>query len=111
MDKRSVAIVASLVASLVATSAVAKTKTTKSTSSKVKCSGVNDCKAKSECSGTDHSCKGKNDCKGKGWVSVASAKACTTKGGTVVTADAKGAKDPMATPAAAATPATDAMPK
>jgi hypothetical protein len=52
------------------------------TAENVKCSGINECKGKSECSGADHSCKGQNDCKGKGWVQ-ASADDCSAKGGTV----------------------------
>jgi len=28
-----------------------------------------------------HACKGQNSCKGKGWVTTASAKVCTDKGG------------------------------
>ncbi len=53
------------------------------TADNVKCSGINECKAKSSCSGADHACKGQNECKGKGWVE-ASAADCTAKGGTVV---------------------------
>ena len=66
-------------------------KDAKVTTAKVKCSGVNDCKGKGECSGAGHGCAGHNDCKGKGWVTVDTAKACTDKGGTVV-ADAKDTK-------------------
>ena len=50
---------------------------------KVKCEGINECKAKGECGGAGHDCAGKNACKGKGWVEASSADACTQKGGTV----------------------------
>ncbi len=51
---------------------------------KVKCSGINDCKGKSECKTATSSCAGTNGCKGKGWISV-SEKECKSKKGTVVT--------------------------
>ncbi len=51
----------------------------------VKCSGVNECKGKSACSGAGNSCAGKNECKGKG-VSKLTEADCKAKGGTVVTA-------------------------
>ena len=88
MNKVTGAVVASVVAGLFAASAFAATtssKDSKSTSSKVKCAGVNDCKGKGECSQADHSCAGNNGCKGKGWVTMDSEKACKAKGGTVYT--------------------------
>lgn len=92
MNKVTGAVVASVVAGLFASNAFAAGKAapkdTKAASSKAKCSGVNECKGKGECSAEGHSCAGHNECKGKGWVTVDSAKACTDKGGTVV-ADAK----------------------
>jgi hypothetical protein len=94
MNKVTGAVVASIVAGMFAATAFAADKagTTKdagkTTTAKVKCSGVNDCKGKGECSGEGHGCAGHNDCKGKGWVTVDSSKACTDKGGSVV-ADAK----------------------
>jgi hypothetical protein len=52
---------------------------------KVHCFGINSCKGKSECAVEGKSgCSGKNACKGQGWVSVASAKKCAAKKGTVV---------------------------
>jgi hypothetical protein len=50
---------------------------------KVKCSGINSCKAKGECKSATSSCKGMNDCKGKGWVE-STEKDCKAKKGTVV---------------------------
>jgi hypothetical protein len=50
----------------------------------VKCAGINSCKGTSECKTAKNSCKGMNECKGHGWVSQASAEACTAAGGTVV---------------------------
>jgi hypothetical protein len=59
---------------------------------KVHCFGVNSCKGKSECAVEGKTgCSGKNACKGQGWISLASAKKCVAKKGTVVgekTADA-----------------------
>jgi hypothetical protein len=51
----------------------------------VKCSGVNECKGKGECSAADgsHDCKGKNACKGKGVIMVGTEKDCTDKTGKV----------------------------
>jgi hypothetical protein len=88
MNKVTGAVVASLVAGLFAANAVAADKAApaKETSTKVKCTGVNECKGKGECGSADgkHACAGHNDCKGKGWISMDSAKACTDKGGSVV---------------------------
>ena len=101
MNKLTGAVVASVVAGLFAANAIAagtSTKDSKSTSSKVKCSGVNDCKGKGECSQADHGCAGNNSCKGKGWVTMDSEKACKDKGGSVYT-EAKA--DTKATPAPA----------
>ena len=57
--------------------------TAPATAEQVKCSGINECKGKTECGGADHSCKGQNECKGKGWV-MASNDDCSSKGGSVV---------------------------
>jgi hypothetical protein len=51
---------------------------------KVKCAGVNACKGKGACAGASNGCSGQNGCKGKGWVEVASEKACKDQKGTVV---------------------------
>jgi len=73
---------------------------------KVHCFGINSCKGKSECAVEGKSgCAGKNSCKGEGWITLASAKKCVAKKGSVVgekTADAK--------PAAAPAPAPEAAP-
>ena len=37
---------------------------------KVKCEGVNACKAQSACKGAGNACAGKNACKGKGFLMV-----------------------------------------
>lgn len=59
--------------------------TTGKTSSEVKCQGVNECKGKSECASKDgNECQGLNDCKGHGWTTMPDAKACTDKGGKVI---------------------------
>ena len=91
MNKLTGAVVASMVAGMFASNAFAADKAgtdAKETSTKVKCSGVNECKGKGECAGAAAACAGHNDCKGKGWITLDSAKACTDKGGTVV-ADVK----------------------
>jgi uncharacterized membrane protein len=54
----------------------------------VKCKGVNECKGKGACGGTNkdgslHGCTGQNDCKGQGWIEVPS-KECASRGGSVV---------------------------
>lgn len=78
--------IASAVASMFASSALAGDKAPKKDAKaddKVACTGVNECKAKGECSGPGHGCAGSNDCKGKGWVTLA-AKDCKAKGGKVL---------------------------
>jgi hypothetical protein len=54
----------------------------------VNCTGINECKGKGACGAADgsHSCAGKNECKGKGWISAASEKECTDKGGKILAA-------------------------
>jgi hypothetical protein len=47
----------------------------------VKCIGGNSCKGQSSCKTASNGCMGQNSCKGKGWVTTASAKVCTDKGG------------------------------
>ncbi len=56
---------------------------------KVQCMGTNECKGKSGCHSANNACPGQNACKGKGWTEMPSAKACTDKGGTVVSDDKK----------------------
>lgn len=55
----------------------------------VKCAGINTCAGTAACAGAlpdggMHDCAGKNTCAGQGWIEVASAQECTTKGGTIV---------------------------
>jgi hypothetical protein len=50
----------------------------------VKCAGLNSCKGSSDCKTAKNECKGQNSCKGMGWNTKASAKECTTAGGTVL---------------------------
>ncbi|HZO82536.1 MAG TPA: hypothetical protein VFB33_12655 [Candidatus Binataceae bacterium] len=52
-----------------------------SSASQVKCIGGNSCKGQSSCASATNSCMGQNSCKGKGWVTTASVKECTDKGG------------------------------
>jgi uncharacterized membrane protein len=51
---------------------------------KVKCLGVNSCKAKSDCMTPKNSCKGMNECKGQGWLFEESEAECTEAGGKVL---------------------------
>lgn len=81
-------VIASAVASLFATSAMADDKAapkkdSKDASAMVNCGGVNECKGKGACGGPGHDCAGNNECKGKGWISL-SDKECKAKGGKVI---------------------------
>lgn len=61
---------------------------TKTTSSKVRCAGINECSGKGGCASAGNSCAGKNQCKGKGWIELEGDDlACTDKGGTLVKGD------------------------
>lgn len=77
-------LVASAVASLVASGSLVAWATDKAGSEPVHCAGINECKGHGACSGAGNSCKGQNACKGQGWVDASSAKECTDKGGKVV---------------------------
>ena len=59
------ALIASAVAGMFAAAmpAVANAKS----EAKVKCSGINSCKGKSDCSSAKNSCQGQNSCKGQGF--------------------------------------------
>ena len=91
MNKSTKAVViAGAVASLFANIALAGDKAAPSKESKdaaatVKCTGVNECKAKGACGGAGNSCAGHNECKGKGWIALTE-KDCKAKGGSVVAA-------------------------
>lgn len=50
----------------------------------VKCMGINACKGQSKCQTAENACAGQNVCKGHGWIKVASAEECTSKGGKVL---------------------------
>lgn len=75
--------IASAVASLVASGTLVARSADKAGDEKVHCAGINACKGQGSCSGAGHSCAGKNSCKGQGWVDT-SAKECAEKGGKVV---------------------------
>ncbi len=51
---------------------------------KVKCLGINSCKAKSDCMTPKNSCKAMNECKGQGWLFQDSEAECTKEGGKVL---------------------------
>ncbi len=91
MNVKNAAIASAVASMFLAAGAYAqgKAKQEKSTSSTVKCAGINACKGQGSCAGADNSCKSHNDCKGHGWTETDSAKACTDKGGTVVAANDK----------------------
>lgn len=80
-------VVASAVASMFSLTALAGDKAAKKdtkVSAKVRCEGVNECKAKGECGGANgNACAGTNECKGKGWIQIAE-KDCKAKGGKVL---------------------------
>jgi len=71
----------------------AKKADAKDSAAQIKCTGVNECKAKGACGGANHDCAGQNECKGKGWITLAE-KDCKAKGGAVL-ADAAGAMKDM----------------
>jgi len=52
----------------------------------LKCQGINECAAMSECAGAEgtNDCQGMNECAGMGWVTVESEEACTSEGGTII---------------------------
>jgi hypothetical protein len=50
---------------------------------KVKCTGINECRAKGVCAQSDHKCGGKNTCKGQG-ITLSTADDCASKGGKVL---------------------------
>jgi uncharacterized membrane protein len=79
--------IASAVASLMASGTLTARAEDKAGGDVVRCSGINACKGQGACGGANHGCKGQNACKGQGWVET-SAKECADKGGKVV-ADTK----------------------
>ncbi len=51
----------------------------KAEAEKVKCEGVNECKAQGGCAGAGHECGGKNGCKGQGFVELTKAECDAAK--------------------------------
>jgi len=76
-------LIASAVATLIASGSLVAQAADKAGGDKVRCAGVNECKGHGSCAGEGHSCSGKNSCKGQGWVETSAAE-CTQKGGKVV---------------------------
>ncbi len=77
-------LVAAAVCSLFAAGAARAAEKPKEGGGAVQCAGINACKGQGSCAGADNACHAQNSCKGKGWVETSSAKACTDKGGKVV---------------------------
>ena len=75
--------IASAVASLIASGSLVARATDKAGDEMVHCAGINECKGKASCATAEHSCAGQNSCKGQGWVET-SAEECTQKGGKIV---------------------------
>lgn len=75
---------AATAAALFSAAAVPPVQAADSGSTYVKCMGINACKGQSKCATASHACAGQNSCKGKGWLPVASAKACKAKGGKIL---------------------------
>ena len=75
--------IASAVATLIASGSLVAQAADKAGGDEVKCAGINECKGQSLCAGASNACNGQNACKGKGWVET-SAKECADKGGKVV---------------------------
>jgi uncharacterized membrane protein len=76
--------IASAVATLIASGSLVAQAADKAGGDEVKCAGINECKGKGLCAGASNACNGQNSCKGQGWVETSSAKECTDKGGKVV---------------------------
>ena len=76
-------VIASAVATLLASGTLVAQAEDKAGGDKVRCSGINECKGHGACAGEGHSCKGQNSCKGQGWVETSAAE-CSEKGGKVV---------------------------
>lgn len=76
--------IASAVATLIASGSLVAQAADKAGGDKVRCAGINECKGHGSCVGVSNTCKGQNSCKGQGWVEASSAKECTDKGGKVV---------------------------
>ena len=72
--------IASAVASLIASGSLVARAADKAGDDKVHCAGINECAGHGSCASAEHSCAGKNACKGQGWVDVSVAE-CTQKGG------------------------------
>ncbi|MGH7964962.1 MAG: BufA2 family periplasmic bufferin-type metallophore [Candidatus Binatia bacterium] len=79
-------LIASAVASLVASGSLVAWATDKAGSEAVHCAGINECKGHGACAGAGNACKTQNACKGQGWVETSSAKECTDKGGKIAEA-------------------------
>jgi uncharacterized membrane protein len=79
-------LVASAVLGLIACASQSPTPAAPSgtTSSSVKCQGINSCKGQAECAGPGHPCGKHTACKGQGWLTVPSAEECKARGGTVL---------------------------
>jgi hypothetical protein len=75
--------IATAVATLVASGDLTATAQDKGKMEPLKCVGANDCKGKGSCKSAMNDCKGKNACKGKGFVDAKDAKECEAKGGKV----------------------------
>jgi len=80
------ALIAGAVAGLVgcASSGSSSNNTATTAPEPVQCRGINSCKGQGACSGNENACKAMNSCKGKGYVEVASATECKSKGGTLI---------------------------
>jgi uncharacterized membrane protein len=76
-------LIASAVATLIASGSLVARAEDKAGGDKVRCAGINECKGHGSCAGEGHSCAGKNACKGQGWVETSAAE-CAQKGGKVV---------------------------
>ncbi|HTO95532.1 MAG TPA: hypothetical protein VMK66_00700 [Myxococcales bacterium] len=84
MNVKNAAIASAVASMFLASGAMAKDKPAKSSSTVVKCAGINECKGHGACAGADNACKAQNSCKGKGYEEVKSEKECKDKGGKVL---------------------------
>ncbi len=80
-NKKQVLLAASVAGLLAMTSGAFMSSAPAFAADDVHCYGVNACKGKGACKGSQNACAGKNACKGMGFVNVDSKDACMSQGG------------------------------
>jgi hypothetical protein len=75
--------IATAVALLFITGGVVAKANESTSTTQVRCSGINSCKGQSLCATAKNACAGQNGCKGQGWLKV-SREECSSKSGRVL---------------------------